>query len=187
MRAAVLLFVATAVCAQDFDWVREWERANRSRPANVPTVGRIAPASEPGTPLVVHGRVFKSDGVTPAPDVVVFGYHTDRTGVYNSGPGWRLYGWAKSDNDGRFEFRTIRPGSYPRGRNPAHIHVTIDGPGLPRRWTNEVEFLDDPYLTDDLKKKSAAKGVFGSIRPVAVRNGIQHVDYAIRTEETGKF
>ncbi len=187
MRAAILLFVATTACAQDNDWVRQWERANRSRPENMPTIARIAPLAEPGIPLVVHGQVFQSDGVTPAANVVVFAYHTDRTGVYNNGPGWRLYGWARSGKDGRFEFRTIRPGSYPRGRNPAHIHVTIDGPGLPRRWTSEVEFLDDAYLTDSLRKESAARGKFGSIRPVAVRNGIQHVDYAIRVEEVGRF
>ena len=172
-----LLLFATLLCAQDDDWVRMWEAAQKGRPAQVASKGRIAPADEPGTPMVVHGRVVKSDGVTPAPDIVVFAYQTDRTGVYNriGRSGWRLYGWAKSDRDGRFEFATIRPGSYPLSRNPAHIHITIDGPNLPRRWaSDEIQFADDPFVT-------------GRGRPVTVRNGVQHVDFTITISEQGKF
>jgi protocatechuate 3,4-dioxygenase beta subunit len=157
-----------------------WNRAQRERPAIVASVGRIASASEPGQPLVVHGRVYRSDGVTPAAGVVVFGYHTDRTGVYNrtGAHGWRLYGWAKSDADGRFEFRTIRPGAYPGRGIPAHIHVTIDAPSLPRRWVDELQFLDDPLLTAEQKR---------SARPVTTRAGVQNVDFNIRIEEKGRF
>ena len=168
MRFLLPLLFATSCLAQDTDWVRMWESAQRGRPASVASKARIAPADEPGTPLVVHGRVIKNDN-TPAPGVVVFAYHTDRTGVYNrdGARGWRLYGWAKSDRDGRFEFTTIRPGSYPGGRNPAHIHLTIDAPGLPRRSVEEIQFADDPLM--------GGKGL-----PVALRDGVQHVDYTIR-------
>lgn len=38
---------------------------------------------------------------------------------------WRLEGWAKTDFEGRFEFRTIRPGPYPGRREAAHIHLTL--------------------------------------------------------------
>lgn len=178
MRSVFLasVLVATFVVAQDFDWVREWERAQRRRPANVPSIGRIAPPSEPGTPLVVHGRVL--NGSKPAPNVVVFAYQTDRTGEYNQkgAQGWRLYGWARSDAQGRFEFHTIRPGSYPRSTNAAHIHVTVDGPGLPRRWTSEIQFADDPLM----------RGKSGAF-PVTVRNGVQHVEYTIRITGEGRF
>lgn len=177
----VISFLFAASCvAQDFDWVREWDRAQLERPASVASASRIAPAKEPGQPLIVHGRVFRSDGVTPAAGVVVFAYQTDRTGEYNraGAQGWRLYGWAKSDNDGRFEFRTIRPGSYPNGRIPAHIHITIDAPGLPRRWTDELQFLDDPLLPEAQKR---------SARPVTARDGVQHVDFNIRISEKGRF
>ena len=174
----IIALVATFVVAQDFDWVREWERAQRGRPANVPSIARIAHAAEPGTPLIVHGRVL--NGSKPAPNVVVFAYQTDRTGVYNhkGQRGWRLQGWARSDAQGRFEFRTIRPGSYPKSTNPAHIHVTLDGPGLSRRWTQEIEFADDPLIRDKTKK---------GVLPVTVRNGVQHVNYTIRITDEGKF
>lgn len=171
---ALLLSLAATLAAQDQDWVRDWVRAQQQRPAAIGSISRIAPVNEPGTPLIVHGRIV------PAKEgVIVFAYHTDRTGVYNR-PGlrdWRLKGWVKTDAQGRFEFRTIRPGSYPGLRPPpAHIHVTIDGPGLQRRWTEEIEFADDPLLAD----KSHAL-------PVTTRNGVQHVNYTIRVQEKGLF
>ena len=177
---AVLLafLVPVPVDAQDLDWVRDWENAQRARPASIASVARIAPASEKGTPMVVHGRAIGKDG-KPAPGVIVFAYQTDATGVYNvrNARGWRLRGWAKSDTQGRFEFRTIRPGSYPGSRNPAHIHITIDGPRLPRRWAEEVNFRDDPFVSASSK----------TALPVTTREGVQHVNYTIRIADRGRF
>ena len=190
MRSFLLtFFMAASVCAQDRGWVRDWERAQEQRPDVVRSVARIAAPDEPGTPLVVHGRVFRSDGVTPAAGVVVFAYQTDARGLYNKplASGWRLRGWAKSDAQGHFEFRTIRPASYPISGPPAHIHLTLDGPGLRRRWTEDIEFSDDPVLTEAHKQRSAAKGKFGSVRAVTTRAGVQHVDAHLRIEEKGFF
>jgi protocatechuate 3,4-dioxygenase beta subunit len=127
------LFLVTTLHAQDREWIRDWENAQRARPASISSIARIAPASEPGTPLVVHGRVIEKDG-KPAVGVVVFAYQTDASGVYNvrNERGWRLSGWAKSDAQGRFEFRQ-------------HIHITIDGP------REEVNFRDDPFVSASSK------------------------------------
>jgi len=169
----VCVFSAVALMAQDGDWVRDWVAAQQQRPASVSSIGRIAPSNEPGTPMIVHGRI-----VPPRPDVIVFAYQTDAAGVYNKpgNRGWRLKGWAKTDAEGRFELRTIRPGSYPGTRNPAHIHVTIEGPGLPRRWTEEIQFADDPLMQNRA----------GAL-PVTTRNGVQHVNYTIRVKNDGLF
>lgn len=172
-RLVVCLFSAVTLIAQDGDWVRDWEAAQQQRPASMSSIGRIAPSNEPGTPMIVHGRIV------PAKEgLIVFAYQTDRTGVYNKpgSRGWRLRGWAKSDAQGRFELRTIRPGSYPGSRNPAHIHVTVEGPGLPRRWTEEIQFADDPLMQNRP----------GAL-PVTTQNGVQHVNYTIRVEEKGRF
>ena len=182
MRAPALfsILLATSLLAQDEQWARTWEAAQRGRPNPVPTVGRIAPQNEPGIPLIVHGRVVQRDGSTPAPNVVVFAYHTDNAGVYNrpGGVPWRLRGWARTDAKGNFEFRTIRPGSYPQVRTPAHIHLTIEGPGLQRRATRAVEFRDDPWL-DAHAKRTASE--------VTVRSGVQHVNVTFRITDEGKF
>lgn len=166
-----------------------WEKAQRERPQTLRNVARIAPAGEPGVAMRILGRIYQSDGRTPAPDIVVFAYQTDREGVYNrpGADGWRLRGWAKSDAQGRFEFHTIRPGSYPGSRNPAHVHLTIEGPRLPRRWTTELQFLDDPFIGERQKRESVAAGTFGGVRPVTTKGGTQHVELNLRIAEEGRF
>lgn len=184
--AALTLFAAACAQAQDPEWLRMYEAAQRQRPRTIASTARIAPANEPGTPLVIHGRIFQRDGKTPAPGITVFAYQTDRTGVYGEGV-WRLRGWARSDAEGRFTFHTIRPGSYPSSRNPAHVHLTIEGPNLPRRWTSELHFADDPFVTEAAKRRSQALGAFGAVRPVTTRGGAQHIDYNIRISDEGRF
>lgn len=186
---AATLLAAACAQAQDEEWLRVWEEAQRQRPRVIAATSRIAPANEPGTPLVIHGRVYARDGRTPAPGITVFAYQTDNTGVYNApgAQGWRLRGWARTDAEGRFEFHTIRPASYPSGRNPAHVHLTIEGPNLPRRWTSELRFLDDPFVSASDKRESQALGVFGSVRPVTTRGRTQHVDFNIRISDEGRF
>lgn len=170
--------------AQDWEFIRAWERAQQGRPASLSASARIAPTGEPGVPLVVHGRVFQRDGRTPAREIVVFGYHTDRTGVYDApanGPhSWRLRGWVRTGADGLFEFTTIRPGAYPGRRDPEHIHLGIQGPGIARFWTSEILFDDDPRVTAALRAESERAGRFGSVRTVTVRDGVQHVSHDVR-------
>jgi protocatechuate 3,4-dioxygenase beta subunit len=170
--------------AQDVEFIRAWERAQQARPASLSPTARIAPVGEPGVPLVVHGRIFQRDGRAAAPGIIVFAYHTDRTGIYDApsnGPhSWRLRGWVRTGPDGRFEFTTIRPAPYPGRRDAAHIHVSIQGPGIKRFWTSEVLFDDDPLLTEAVREESRRAGQFGRVRVVAVRDGVQHVDWNMR-------
>ena len=176
---AALLVACSAPAQTDPEWLRRWDFAQRSRPASIASTARIAPATEPGTPLVVHGRVVKGDGKTAAPGIVVFAYQTDRTGVYHARGEmmWRLRGWARTDANGRFEFRTIRPGSYPGGGNPAHVHFTIDGPGVPRRWVaDDLHFAGDPDLPRSVRGAT-----------VTTRGRVQHVDHTIVIRDTGRF
>ena len=113
-----LFAVANSLHAQDPDWVRDWENSQSERPKTLASKSRIAPESEPGTPFVLHGRVLQADGKTPAAGAVVFAYQTDAKGLYREPgkQGWRLKGWAITDQEGRFEFSTIRPAPYPAGR-----------------------------------------------------------------------
>jgi protocatechuate 3,4-dioxygenase beta subunit len=87
---------------------------------------------EPGQPLIVTGTVYQSDGRTPAAGVELLVYQTDATGVYGNGPGSneanaRLRCRLKTDASGRYEVRTIRPGRYPTGGPPAHVHIKVNG------------------------------------------------------------
>lgn len=109
----------------------------------------IFSSKEPGEPLVISGTIYQPDGVTPAPGMVLFVYHTDVTGYYNkeddaSHP--RLKGWMKTAADGRYEFRTIKPGAYPHRSTPAHIHAHIYGPGYSERSIDDFWFEGDPRV-----------------------------------------
>jgi protocatechuate 3,4-dioxygenase beta subunit len=166
-----------------------WTAAQRQRPAELRSASRIAASSEPGTPMVVHGRVYKPDGVTPAAGVILFAYQTDASGLYNrpGSPGWRLQGWAITDGSGRFELATIRPGSYPSRTVPAHIHFTAESPDYPRQWTQELRFEDDPLVPAAERERSRTEGQFGGVRPPRIENGIQHVEFTIRLKNTADF
>src|SRR5258706_13601420 len=89
----------------------------------------IPPAGEPGQPLIISGTIYKKDGTTPAPGVILYLYHTDNSGRYSPSTGQtagkrhgHLRGWIKTGTDGHYQFRTIKPMPYPNGKIPAHIH-----------------------------------------------------------------
>lgn len=142
-----LLVTSVAVFAQDTEYIRAVERAQQQRPAALAPTGRIAPSSEPGSPLVIRGQLLALDG-SPAANTVVFAYQTDRTGLYDArenGPhSWRLRGWVKTDADGRFTFETIRPGSYPGTNNPPHVHFTAFLPDGSRYHAGELQLSMQP-------------------------------------------
>src|SRR5215470_9843497 len=156
-------------------------------PVSVNSVGVIGTVNEPGDHLVVTGQVFAPDGVTPAPNVIVYAYQTDSTGEYHNDAERvaRLHGWAKTDDQGRFEFHTIRPGAYPGRAVPAHIHFHIYGGGYPLQWTEDLRFADDPLLTPEQKQSSAALGKFVNIQTVTRDpDGTQHCTFNIRASKT---
>jgi protocatechuate 3,4-dioxygenase beta subunit len=134
-------------------------------PGDVSSVATLVGASEPGEKLVITGRVFKKD--VPYPDFILYLYQTDATGRYNSTDGnWqrpRIHGWLKTDAEGKYEIRTIKPGSYPRGRNPAHIHVIVKLPGRTPRWLDDFLFEGDPYLDPRDKGRHDREGDFSPV------------------------
>src|SRR5258708_2980480 len=125
--ALVTALVISGSAAAQSTTQRQWEAAQKLKPARVSSVERVAPATEPGIPLTVHGTLVDPAG-KPAAGVEILAYHTDVKGLYSE-PGaadpWRLKGWVVTDAQGRFELRTIRPAPYPGGQIPAHIHLII--------------------------------------------------------------
>jgi len=95
----------------------------------------IAPPGESGTPLVVRGTVVDGKGA-PVVGALLYAYHTSAKGWYSDraphlqsagGQGGdighaRLFGYVRTDPQGRFVLRTIRPGGYPRSTLPEHVH-----------------------------------------------------------------
>lgn len=121
--------------------------------------GRIAPDTAVGTPLLITGTVYQADGITPAPDVLMYFYHTNTRGYYaklgteprSSHAWWHGYcrGWLKTDKQGRYQLTTIKPGAYPNRTIPAHIHFYVKAPSQRRcYYLSDFVFTGDPFLTE---------------------------------------
>jgi protocatechuate 3,4-dioxygenase beta subunit len=128
-------------------------------PENAPSSGQVAPAGEPGERLVVAGRVRDAQTKTPVSRASVYIYQTDANGYYTPGPSNdnrnpRLRLHLRTDAHGAFEADTIRPGPYPRGRVPAHIHVVVLADGYARR-VFEFVFDDDPLVAEQIRARAA--------------------------------
>jgi protocatechuate 3,4-dioxygenase beta subunit len=127
-------------------------------PASAPATGRVAPAGEPGQPLSVTGVVVGPDGA-PVANASLYIYQTDHEGYYGVKPASdnrnpRLKLFLRSDARGAWSFETIKPGSYPNGRVPAHIHFEVSAPGrAPRIF--EIVFEGDPFITAEMRQNDA--------------------------------
>lgn len=128
----------------------------------------IVTPTEPGEAMVVTGTIRRKDG-SPLKGALIYLYQTSAKGWYsdkaphisgNSGDfkHARLFGYLRTDDSGRYEIRTIRPGGYPRSTLPQHIHLEIFD-GAKSVLVSEVHFDGDPRLTPELRKESAAHGV----------------------------
>jgi len=121
---------------------------------NLSSVDTLPEFESEGIQIKVTGTVYKSDGETPASDVILYVYQTNEEGVYpkkGNETGWaRRHGyirsWIKTDNEGKYTFYTQRPHFY--GNEPAHIHVTILEPDGKYYWLGSFLFEGDKNLTD---------------------------------------
>jgi protocatechuate 3,4-dioxygenase beta subunit len=159
--------------------------------ANLSWSTRIAPENEPGEPLVMRGTIFQEDGKTPAKDVILYVYHTNDHGIYprttpdDGTPRWRhgtLRGSMKTGEDGRYEFRTIRPARYPTNSAPAHIHATITAPGIPEYRIDDFLFEGDPLLTEDARRGHGRGGFPHVIRLTRDADGVWQGTRDIRVQ-----
>ncbi len=131
--------------------------------------------------LKITGIVYKKDGKTPAPDVILYIYHTNRAGIYETKgneTGWAkrhgfIRGWVKTDEAGRYTFYTFRPGAYPDKSEPEHIHLTVKEPGTNEYYLDDYLFDDDPLVDQKERKKWERRNRGGSgIMKAYEENGI---------------
>lgn len=151
-----------------------------SMPREIGWSARIADESEPGEPMEIGGRVYRSDGTTPAPGVILYVYHTDAKGYYSPASGatglarrhGHLRGWMRTGASGEYLFRTIRPAPYPQRSIPAHVHPIVKEPHLVEYYLDEYRFEGDPLLTADERARAENRGGSGIIRLERNRDGV---------------
>jgi protocatechuate 3,4-dioxygenase beta subunit len=127
-------------------------------PANAPSTGRVTPSGEPGQALTVSGVVVGPDDA-PIAGASLYIYQTDHEGYYgvkpqsdNRNPRLKLF--LRTDARGAYAFETIKPGSYPNSRIPAHIHFEVTAPGRAQHIF-EIVFTGDPFVTANMRTNPA--------------------------------
>ncbi len=139
-------------------------------PTNIQSIDTSSAWNEKGQKLLLTGKVLKLDGITPAPNVIVYYWQTDNNGYYSNGKGkskkhGHVRGWVKSDEKGNYAIYTIRPANYPNSDMPAHIHLSIKEPDLKvEYYTDGLVFADDIKLTGAKRKKLENRGGSGILR-----------------------
>lgn len=150
-------------------------------PEHISETDTSAGWNEPGQRLIVSGIAYRKDGKTPAPNVVIYYWHTNNNGIYEPTDDMtevakrhgHLRGWVKTDENGRYAIYTIRPATYPDHSEPAHIHISIKESDVANEYyTDELVFHDDPLLTDQKRKKLENRGGSG-ILTVTTVDGVQ--------------
>jgi protocatechuate 3,4-dioxygenase beta subunit len=117
-----------------------------------------------GEVILVRGQVFDVEG-RPLKDAFVDVWQANHYGKYshaedpNTAPldpdfqGWALI---MTDSEGRFGFKTIKPGAYPlsflgeKGWRCRHIHFQVSRPGF-NKLTTQMYFDGDPLIEQDLE------------------------------------
>jgi hydroxyquinol 1,2-dioxygenase len=150
----------------------------RTDAPDFPTDADISNAA-PGGKLVVRGRVSDRDG-KPIAGASVDTWQASSEGRYDlqqpNSDEMNFRGRFRTAQNGRFQFRSVKPSSYPvpvdgpvgkmlvaLGRHPyrpAHLHFMISAPGF-KTLTTALYIAGDPYLDSD--------AVFGSKDSLVVR------------------
>jgi protocatechuate 3,4-dioxygenase, beta subunit len=132
-------------------------------------------AGEPlGERIAIGGRVLDGDG-QPVRNTLVEVWQANAAGRYaHAGdrhaapldPNFSGAGRCLTDDEGRYEFLTIKPGAYPwlnhhNAWRPAHVHFSLFGPAFATRLITQMYFPGDPLFFQD--------PIFNSVRDPAAR------------------
>ncbi len=115
-----------------------------------------------GERIHIAGRVLDEAG-NPVPHTLIEVWQCNSAGRYLHArdqhpapldPNFTGVGRLQTDEDGRYQLRTIKPGAYPwrnhfNAWRPAHIHVSVFGPAWSTRLVTQMYFPGDPLLAFD--------------------------------------
>jgi len=126
-------------------------------------------------PLKITGTVYKSDGVTPAKDVIVFINQTNDDGVFDvksKDDKKFIYhrAWVKTDDNGAYTFYTFVPGTNYGSNELKRIYTFIKEPGTPEYEIDGFLFGSDPYLSRFCRKRLKKTGSNAILTPVKQEN-----------------
>jgi protocatechuate 3,4-dioxygenase, beta subunit len=106
----------------------------------------------------------------PRANVLFYFYHTMHDGLYavnKAEPGKpfqgqqelaRLFGYMRTDSEGKFEIHTIKPAGYPGTNFASHVHLEIYDEEGKIIYGPEFQFEDDPRLDKASRESSIRHG-----------------------------
>lgn len=112
-----------------------------------------------GPRIIVHGQVLDERG-KPVPNILVEVWQANAGGRYRHkregyvaalDPNFGGCGRCITDDEGRYQFRSVQPGPYPwpnriNDWRPAHIHFSLFGSGFAQRLITQMYFEGDPLI-----------------------------------------
>lgn len=120
----------------------------------------LAARGATGQTIVITGRMLDGDGA-PVPDALLEIWQANAAGRYDHpgdardtplDPHFSGFGRAGTDKQGRFRFRTIKPGPVPGldgSIQAPHINVSVFARGLLKRVVTRIYFPDEPLNARD--------------------------------------
>lgn len=147
----------------------------------------LSKKSDKDEPLTISGTIFQADGKTPAPNILIYFYHTDSDGFYGTKGEVRdghFRGWLLTGADGKYEFSTIKPAPYPNRTEAAHIHMTLTGMNFKEDSTDAILFEGDKFITAQDRALDGKKGGFPSI--LKLEKGADGILRGMRNIKLGK-
>lgn len=167
---------------EDYDWdlTRVFSGTGRAEGEVIEVIGQVLDAKcrpMPGSVVEVwqanvHGR---------------YEHPRDRSRGRPLDPNFQGYAKLAADNEGRYRFQTIIPGSYPATRDwirPPHIHFKVHAP-FGRSVTTQMYFAGEPLNDKDLllaplsrEQRASLEVPFDNLRPDGIRTGIFNVTIA---------
>ncbi|TAK82076.1 MAG: protocatechuate 3,4-dioxygenase subunit alpha [Betaproteobacteria bacterium] len=129
-----------------------------------------------GTPITIHGQVL-DENANPVRKALIEIWQANKWGKYEHpdditlaplDPNFKGWGRTLTDADGRYAFRSIKPGPYPNlgydnWMRPPHVHFSLFAAGVMQRLITQMYFPDeelndiDPILNgiDDLRARAS--------------------------------
>jgi protocatechuate 3,4-dioxygenase, beta subunit len=156
-------------------------------PKNILSVDTSAGWAEKGQKLLLTGKVYKMDGKTLAPNVIIYYWQTDNNGYYSptnemdkkAKRHGHIRGWVKTNENGEYSIYSIKPAPYPSDNIPAHIHTSIKEPNIDNEYyIDDFVFDDDKLLTTEKRKALKNRGGSGVLR-VLLNDDVQIAEHNI--------
>ena len=153
---------------------------------------KITTSDEPGKKIRVLGTVTDKEG-KPVSGVLIYLYQTDHRGWYAADAPHvltyegdmrhaRLFGYVKTDTNGKFELHTVKPSGYPSSDLPAHIHVHVNATGY-KPYGTEFLFDDDDQLVGKIREQAVQNKFLISKPEKTMTPFVQQFSYSMLLEK----